>query len=469
MRFLARLFSAFSLVVMTTPLAAATTDYDTGKQLWQGAKYREAYDVLWPYREATPYGRTAQVDYMLGTSGCRLPDLRVWGGNVLDWMLRRYALPEPSRKIVGQQLSDCRSTRDLAVVDVATVAAIESMIGSTARASGKTFYWAGRDDDINSYPARRVRDIPRETLQARLHPRGEAAAAVKAVKALVPKFDVRAFGRFIIAARTGDKIETLEKTARYLERYLDFLEREYGVALPPYYITLYMVKSSDELSKLGEKLHGMKVGRATFGYSFRDDMSVLAAVSGGFGPGTVMHELFHLAVRSQFGDIPQWLDEGLASLYEVSKFDGDKVTGIKNWRGQVLLRLESMRPTLRQLISRDWFAFEQPELSRMMQQDEYMNAPSAEHMAATLATARYFTFYLQERGKLKAIYQRLREQQPSRESNQDVPAATIAIIESELGQGIDAVDADFIGWFHGLEGTVAVSKPASFDNIGKPN
>jgi hypothetical protein len=452
MRFSFRMLLAFPLGAMAVPLWAAS-GYDTGKQLWQDAKYREAYEMLWPYRETTPYGRTAQVDYMLGTSGCRLPDLRVWGGNVLDWMLRRYALSEPSRKIVAQQLSECRTTsRELAAVDGATVAAIENMIGSTARASGKTFYWVGRNEDINSYPARRVRDIPRETLEARLVRLGQADEAVRTVKARVPEFDVHVYNRFIIAARTGDEVAILDKTARYLDRYLEFLGREYGVALPPYYVTLYMVKTSDELGRLGEQLHGMKVGRATFGYSFRDDMSVLAAVPGGFGPGTLMHELFHLVVRSQFGDIPQWMDEGLASLYEVSKFDGDRVVGMPNWRGQVLKRLESKRPTLRQLIARDWFAFEQPEMTRWLQQDEYMEAPPAEYMAATLATARYFTLYLQDRGKLKAIYQSLRDQQPSRESNQNVPAATIAIIQGELGKDIDEVDADFIRWFHSVEG-----------------
>lgn len=451
MRLPLRLLLAFSVSAMALP-SWAETGYDTGKRLWQAAKYREAYEVLWPYRETTPYGRTAQLDYMLGTSGCRLPDLRVWGGNVLDWMLHRYALSQPSRRIVGEQLSECRSTRELVSVDGATVAAIENMIGSTARASGKAFYWVGRDEDINSYPARRVRDIPRETLEARLVKLGQANEATRAVKARVPNFDVHVYDRFIIAASTGDTVETLAKTAQYLDRYLDFLGREYGVALPPYYVTLYLVKTSDELGKLAEQLHGMKVGRATIGYSFRDDMSVLAAVPGGFGPGTLMHELFHLVVRSQFGDIPQWMDEGLASLYEVSKFDGDRVVGKPNWRGKVLKHLESKRPTLRQLIARDWFAFEQPEMTKWLQQDEYMEAPPPEYMAATLATARYFTLYLQDRGKLKVIYQSLRDQQPSRESNQDVPAATIAIIQGELGKNIDDVDADFIRWFHSVEG-----------------
>lgn len=439
------------LMACLAGVVSAQSTYDSGKQLWQQAKYKEAYQVLWPYREATPYGRTAQVDYMLGTSGCRLDQgMRVWGGNVLDWMLHRYPLPEPSRRIVQSQLSECRSEREILAVNAATVAAIEGMIGSTARASGKVFYFSGRDEAVNSYQARRVRDIPREEFDNRLFGRAQAAEVLQATQARVPTFDVRVFGRFVIAASTGDNVATLKKTALYLERYLGFLEREYAIAVPDTFITLYLVNSTGELSRLADQLHGLKVGNATFGYSFRDDRSLLAAVSGGFAPGTSMHELFHLAVRSQFGDIPQWLDEGLASLYEVSAFSGDQVKGIANWRGPVLKKLESRRPTLRQLIGRDWFAFEQPDLTRDLSSDDYMDMdrPGAAAMAASLATARYFTLFLQERGQLKAIYQGLRDLQPSGDTNQDVAATTISLIERELGMDIDSADREFLRWFH---------------------
>ncbi len=445
----------------------AESEYDNGKQLWQQAKYKEAYQVLWPYREATPYGRTAQVDYMLGTSGCRMDQgMRVWGGNVLDWMLHRYPLPEASRRIVQGQLSECRSEREMVPVNVTTVAAIEGMIGSTARASGKMFYFSGRDEAVNSYQARRVRDMPKEVFTARLFGPTQAAEAIQATRSRVPAtFDVRVFGRFVIAANTGDTTETLKKTALYLERYLDFLEREYAIALPDTFITLYLLKSTGELSRLAEQLHGLKVGNATFGYSFRDDMSLLAAVSGGFAPGTLMHELFHLTVRSQFGDIPQWLDEGLASLYEVSAFSGDQVKGIANWRGPVLKKLESRRPSLRQLIGRDWFAFEQPDLTRDLASDDYMDMdrPPAAAMAASLATARYFTLFLQERGQLKAIYQGLRDLQPSDDPHQDVVASTVALIERELGMDIDSADKEFIRWFRAFPDP----KPAAGTVINK--
>jgi len=55
------------------------------------------------------------------------------------------------------------------------------------------------------------------------------------------------------------------------------------------------------------------------------------------------------------------------------------------------------RPTVRQLVVSDWFAFEQVEYTRDLQKDTAWETPSAEQMPAMLATACYFTFYLHEK------------------------------------------------------------------------
>ena len=44
--------------------------------------------------------------------------------------------------------------------------------------------------------------------------------------------------------------------------------------------------------------------------------------------------------RNNFGDIPPWLDEGMASLYEVSEVSGNHILGLPNWarrRSETLL------------------------------------------------------------------------------------------------------------------------------------
>lgn len=59
--------------------------------------------------------------------------------------------------------------------------------------------------------------------------------------------------------------------------------------------------------------------------------------------------------------------------------------------------LMDRRPTVRQLVVSDWFAFEQVEYARDLQKDTEWETPSAEQMAVMFATACYLTFYLHEK------------------------------------------------------------------------
>jgi hypothetical protein len=370
-------------------------------------------------------------------------------------MLNRYALSEEARKVVKKELTLCRSTSVPANISPESTAVIASIIGASARASAKTYYWEGQDEAFNSYPAYRVRDIPAEEMQARLISLGNKDRALQATKARVTGFKVVSFDHFVLATRSGQSSEILNKMGDYLERYLLVLEREYGITLPTTYVTVYMVPTSNDSVKLAEQLHGLKVGRATLGYSFRDDMSVVVTVSKNFSVGTIMHELFHLVVRSHFGDVPQWLDEGIAGLYEVSKFEGNTIKGTSNWRGPVLKRLierkgPQIRPTIRQLVMSDWFAFEQLEYVKDLQRETDIDSPSAEKMAAMLATARYFILFLQSKDKLRPIYQDLQKLTPGVQSMS--PAEQdIIIIEKHLGMPIDNIDDAFMTWFRQVE------------------
>ena len=67
-----------------------------------------------------------------------------------------------------------------------------------------------------------------------------------------------------------------------------------------------------------------------------------------------------------------------------------------------------------------------------------------------LATARYFTFYLQEQGKLQPIYQEIQQLTPGT-GDTDPASASIAIIEQWLDKPIAQIDTDFIDWFAGVD------------------
>lgn len=175
-------------------------------------------------------------------------------------------------------------------------------------------------------------------------------------------------------------------------------------------------------------------GRTT-GYTFRDEQFAVAVIPGA-AVGTLFHELFHLVVRSTFADIPQWLDEGVAALYEVSEIDGADVLGVRNWRGPVLLDLWSRRHLLREVIGADWFVSDTPG-------GQFCSAgapPSSRAVAAQFAVARYFALYLQEKGKLAAVFARVKALEP-REGVAPASAALGAVV-AELGP-IEAVQAHF--------------------------
>jgi hypothetical protein len=90
--------------------------------------------------------------------------------------------------------------------------------------------------------------------------------------------------------------------------------------------------------------------------------------------------------------MPEWFDEGLASLHEHSKFsdDGRRLIGLSNWRMHYLLEARR-RGTLRSL--------ESLILTDTVRGDQE---------AADYAHARYFCLYLQEQDLLGPFYRKFR-------------------------------------------------------------
>lgn len=110
------------------------------------------------------------------------------------------------------------------------------------------------------------------------------------------------------------------------------------------------------------------------------------------GEGTLAHELTHALAHADFADLPEWFDEGLASLHEESEFssDGLELIGRDNWRRKFLTEaLEFDRlPPVERLLLEDFGRSAQPQV-------EY-------------AQARFFCLFLQERRLLSHFYRKCR-------------------------------------------------------------
>jgi hypothetical protein len=84
-------------------------DYEDGKRFWDNGNYFMAYETLFVAR-AQPDGRRVELDYMLGTSACRIDndDHRQWGSNFLAAMLDFYSLTGERRLLVLEELEYCK-------------------------------------------------------------------------------------------------------------------------------------------------------------------------------------------------------------------------------------------------------------------------------------------------------------------------------------------------------------------------
>lgn len=107
------------------------------------------------------------------------------------------------------------------------------------------------------------------------------------------------------------------------------------------------------------------------------------------GEGTLAHELTHALAHADFPKMPEWFDEGLASLHEECEFshDGQRLLGLDNWRVQA---------------ARD--AIQRGEL-RLLQDVTSTRFATRDRATADYAYARSLCLYLQERGLLETFYQ----------------------------------------------------------------
>lgn len=451
--------AALAALAAASPAAAQDIAlYRSGKQNWLAAVYPAAYPPLYSYRGG-PYGRTADVDYMLGTSACRIAARRAWGARMLNYILYAYPLPQASRAQVVAERDLCFSAGQLTALSISARRGVETMVGASASGRGKLFY----GDALAAYPAHRLREIPLETFQARLVPIGQEARVREVLGPNVPAgIAVRVKGRFAFLVPTvgGQTDAELDRIAALLESYVGFLQRAYAMTPPTRYITIYLVNNTGDVRSVAEQVHGLDVSPATLGYTFQDDLSAVAMVRGDQA-GTLLHELFHLLVRGSFGDAPQWLDEGYASLYEVSSVAGGRFAGEPNWRGGVLQQLGSMSPKLETLVASPWFSFDRADAGDRWDQDY-----SEEQVAAHLATARYFALYLQEQGALAKVYRAFQARDPG--ASDDPGQESVRIVERTLGKPIAQIQADYDRWSSGaLDGRPSRATTAS--NVGPMN
>jgi len=120
-----------------------------------------------------------------------------------------------------------------------------------------------------------------------------------------------------------------------------------------------------------------------FGYYSREHKALIMNIA--TGGGTLVHEIVHPFVASNFPKCPAWFNEGLGSLYEQSAERRGKIVGLTNWRLKGLKKaiMAGDVPSFRTLTHTTTYEF-------------YRRDPGTNY-----GQTRYLCYYLQEHGLLR--------------------------------------------------------------------
>lgn len=158
---------------------------------------------------------------------------------------------------------------------------------------------------------------------------------------------------------------------------------------PDQILDIWLFKDDVSYRTNAKKLFGAEPGTPYGYYSPSHGALVMNISTGG---GTLVHEIVHPFVATDFPRCPSWLNEGLGSLYEQCGDHNGHIWGYTNWRLAGLQQaIKAKRvPSFETLCSttRDGFYNEDP--------------------GTNYSQARYLCYYLQEHGLLVKFYRQFR-------------------------------------------------------------
>lgn len=158
---------------------------------------------------------------------------------------------------------------------------------------------------------------------------------------------------------------------------------------PDHAVVVLLFSHEQSYNHYADALYGDS-GISVYGY-YKPQVRTLV-MNIGTGGGTLVHEMTHALMDFDFPAVPDWFNEGLASMHEACHIRADEtgLDGLTNWRLPGLQKAinQGRLPSLEQLIAGDDFRGPQ--------------------MGLNYAQARYFCLYMQERGVLGEFFRQFR-------------------------------------------------------------
>lgn len=160
----------------------------------------------------------------------------------------------------------------------------------------------------------------------------------------------------------------------------DFFRRD-----PDHIITLWLLGDAESYAVITQAVTG-RAPTTPYGFYLQSKAALVMNIA--TGSGTLVHEMFHAFVSTNFPDMPPWVNEGLASLYEQCGERDGQIVGYTNWR---LAGLKKAIHTGKTLPLKDLCS---------LSAEQFYGRGSGIHYAQ----ARYLFYYLQEQGLLRTFY-----------------------------------------------------------------
>lgn len=235
-------------------------------------------------------------------------------------------------------------------------------------------------------------------------------------------------GRFHIVIRSPFVLAG-DLMAEQLNRYYDetivptqrALSAQFFDTPPAHPIVVLLLRNDDSYRDVSISFDGLN--RDCYaGYYIRDERRIVVNVS--TGNGTLAHELAHALAHADCESLPEWFDEGFASLFEESEFshDGFQLIGLPNWR------IHYLGPALK--------TKRLPSIESMITRGEIRSG----NQGLDYALARYLCLYLQDRRLLGPYYRKLRHA-----LTRD-PTGRTTLLQLLQEDDIEAIDTDFDTW-----------------------
>jgi hypothetical protein len=186
----------------------------------------------------------------------------------------------------------------------------------------------------------------------------------------------------VIGDDTPEKVmAACEHTVRWSVR---MLKQDYFTADPKTIMDIWLFKDKASYEANTKAIfHEDPI--SPYGYCSYEHNALIMNI--GTGGGTLVHEIVHAFVASNFGSCPTWFNEGLASLYEQCGERDGHIVGYTNWR------LEALQKAIK---AGTLMSFK--DLTATTTEAFYKDK------GVNYGQARYLCYYLQEHGLLVKYY-----------------------------------------------------------------